>query len=64
MLKTGVCSTDLGFSPHFRNHLSEVCDKFWNPQEQWLFRIKEPQVEALPIFDVVGIPGICRILLD
>lgn len=28
--KTGIWSADLSFSPHFRNHLPEVCGKFWN----------------------------------
>lgn len=61
-LKQGVWSVDLGFSPHFRKRPTEVCGKFWNPRAHCPFHEKKPQVEALPLFSVVCISTICRIL--
>lgn len=63
-LKTRVWSVDLGFSPHFRKRLTEVCGKFRNPRAHRPFHVKKPQVEALPLSSVVGISRICRILPD
>lgn len=62
--KTGVWSADLIFSPHFLIRLSIICANPWNPRAQRLFRIKDPQVEALWHFGALGTPGICRILLS
>ena len=45
--ETGVWSSDVGFYPHFRNRLAEVCGKFRNPRARHPFRAKKPQVEAL-----------------
>lgn len=53
---------DLGFSPHFRKRLPEVCGKFRNPRAYRLFRAKKPQVEALVLYRVLGMFDICRIL--
>lgn len=36
--KTGVWSADLGFTPHFRKRLPEVCGKFRNPRAHRLFK--------------------------
>lgn len=52
------------FSPHFLIRLSIICASLWNPRAQRLFRIKDPQVEALWHFGALGTPGICRILLS
>ncbi|MEO2540260.1 hypothetical protein ABG983_09410, partial [Collinsella aerofaciens] len=64
MPKTGVWSTGLGFSPHFRNHPPEVCGKFRNPRVRCPFYEKKPQVEAMSLYGMVGMSRICRILLD
>lgn len=52
--KTGVWSADLDFSPHFRNHCTEVCGKFWDSRAHGPFCAKKPQVEALQYFGVLG----------
>ena len=60
--KTGARTADIGFSPHFRKCLTEVCGKFLNSRAQRTLRVKKPQVEVLVVFCVVGISRICRIL--
>lgn len=52
--KTGVWSADLGFTPHFRNRLPEVCGKFRNLRVCRPFQVKKPQVEALRYSGVLG----------
>lgn len=63
-LKTGVWSVDLGFSPHFRKRLTEVCGKFRNPRAHYSFHEENPQVEMLSLSGVGDISTICRILPD
>lgn len=63
MSKTGVWSTGLGFSPHFRKRPPEVYGKFWNSRAHRPFHEQKPQVEALWHSDVLGTSGFCRILL-
>lgn len=63
MPKIGVWSADLDFSPHFRNHPTEVCGKFRNPRACRPFHEKKSQVEALSLSSVVGMARNCRILL-
>lgn len=63
-LKQGVCSVDLGFSPHFRKRPTEVCGIFWNPRAHRPFHEKNLQVEALPLSSVVDVSRICRTLPD
>lgn len=60
--KTGVWSANLGFTPHFWNHRTEVCGKFRNPRAHGLFRAEKSQVEALRHPGVLGMFRICRIL--
>ena len=54
-VKTGVWSAVLGFSPHFRKRLPEVCGKFRNPRAHRLYRTKKPQVDALALLGVVDL---------
>ena len=60
--KTGVWSTDLGFSSHFRNCPTEVCGKIRNPRAHRPFHEEKQQVDALLLSSVVGMSRICRIL--
>lgn len=62
MPKTGVWSTDLSFSPHFRNRSTEVCGKFRDSRAHRPLHVKKQQVEALPLSGVVGMSRIYRIL--
>lgn len=52
--KTAIWFADLSFSPHFRNHLPEVCGKFRNPRARCPFRAEKPQVEAFRHSSVLG----------
>lgn len=38
--KIEVWSTDLAFSPYFRNHLSIICNRLWNPRARRPFSVK------------------------
>lgn len=47
--------------PALSDRRTEVCSKIRKPRARRLFRVNNPQVEALPLSDVVDMPEICRI---